>query len=339
MKKVSVFDFNKARVESIDLSEPCIVALYGLRSETPEGLAKNLLNKIEFMLHKMDLSANVCGNIHDLYLLNDKFANFINRANSKLFDKGHNPFVFCFQLFVPGFFNRYANDLFNMTLLPRITDKNGKALPVEVAKNNLRKIVFFSHSYGARMVSALDEKLTKKLLELKYSPEQAQDIQKQLVFIEESPIEVFSNLKSTYIRFISLLDGVMAYKKLYDTDNRVTYYEKYNIVSAPKIHESSNSSQSKREHTVWPMVARVSMTEQGRQITNILNQVFYNALTLPRIEGLASLCDFKGLNTKIIQKPMLKKIEKIPTEKAKNLAFISSSLLNGNVKKSKNLSR
>ncbi|MBR0212783.1 MAG: hypothetical protein IJQ55_04205, partial [Alphaproteobacteria bacterium] len=84
---------------------------------------------------------------------------------------------------------------------------------------------------------------------------------------------------------------------------------------------------------------RVSMTEQGRQITNILNQVFYNALTLPRIEGLVSLCDFKGLNTKIIQKPMLKKIEKIPTEKAKNLAFISSSLLNGNVKKSKNLSR
>lgn len=339
MKKVSVFYSNQMQVENIDLSVPCIVVLSGLRSENPEGLSRNLLNKIEVMLRNMDLKANVCGNIHNLYLLNDKAANLINNVNSKLFAKGHNPFVFGFQLLVPGYFNKFADDLFNMTILPRITDAKGNALPVEVAKDNLRKIVFFSHSYGARMVSVLDKKLTKKLSGLKYTPEQIADIQKQLVFIEEAPICVFSNLKSTCIKFVSLLDGVMTYKKLYDTDESVTYYEKYNIVSVPKMHNVSIVDAADKEHYIWPLNVRKSMTEQGQQTIKILNRVFYNALTLPRIDGVNSLANIKDLDKNIVQKPLLKKIEKIPTEKAKNVAFVSVSVLQRLKTYAKNLSR
>ena len=63
-------------------------------------------------------------------------ANIIYRIMSKL------PFM------VSNFdrigFHKNVQDLFELLILPRITDKNGNKLPVQTAKQNIRDITFVS---------------------------------------------------------------------------------------------------------------------------------------------------------------------------------------------------
>lgn len=336
MGKTNVFDLKKNSVESIELSVPCIFVLNGFRSQNdnPDGLSKNVLGKVKFMLDKMGVTANLCGDIHDLYLLNENIIDFINNIKSGMFKKSKNLFVYASHLFLPGYFNCYVNKVFNSAILPRIVNKNGEALPVEKAKDNLRKIVFFTHCYGSRVAALLDKKLYRKLRELKYTDQEVQDIQKQLVFIEEAPCCLFSDFKSTCVKFVSLYDNVMFYRKLYGMNNIVAYDEKRNIVSVPRIYNLSKLDDKNKEHHLWSLVARDSMTEQGQELIKVLNIVFYNALTLSRIDNVDSLADFKKLDTNIVQKPMLKRLEKISSKKIQNIIFASSSTVSKKLLKS-----
>lgn len=329
MNKVNLFYSNQTIVDSIDLSVPCVVMLSGLRSDTPKEFSKNVLCKIEKMLQQANLKANVCGTVHDLSFLNANVAKILCGINDKIFNKYKNVFVFGFHFFVPGFFRKYANRVFDLTILPRIVDEAGNPQPVEKVKDNFRKIVFLAHCYGIRMASMLDDILTKKLRELNYSQQQADDIQKQLVFIVESPSGIFTNIKATHIKFASLSDELMRYKDLYSTDNNITYNEQYNNIITPQMYKETSMFKKIKniEHSFWPLSICNDMTEQGQQTIKILNRVFYNALTLPRIDGVDSLANIKDLDKNIVQKPLLKKIEKIPTEKAKNVAFVSVSVL------------
>ena len=332
MNKSSIFYYNQTPVDNIDLSVPCVVGLSGMRSQTPKDMSENFLNKIDMMLRHIGVSANVCGNIHDLSMLNDNVAKVFNAVNTKLHLEQKNLFTFGFQFFVPGFFNRYVQSLFDIMILPRIVDKNGQPLPEEMAKDNLRKIVFFPYCYGMRAMLMLDKKLTEKLRELNYTPKQIKDIQKQLVFIVESPSSIFMDIKSTCVKFLSLADSTTFYKNLYSTGNNITYYEKYGIISVPKMFKVSTSFKQDREHHSWPMVARNSMTEQGRAMIDMLDGAFYNALTLPRVDGVKSLVNVDGMDKSVSEKPMLKFLEKIPTRCAKNIIFVSYSFVANHIK-------
>ena len=332
MNKASVFYYDQTPVDNIDLSVPCVVALSGMRSQTPKDMSENFLNKIDMMLKHIGISANVCGNIHDLSMLNDNVAKVFYTVNTKLHLEKKNLFAFGFQFFVPGFFNRYVQSLFDMMILPRIVDKNGNPFPEEMTKDNLRKIVFLSYCYGIRAMIMLDKKLTDKLRELNYTPQQVEDIQKQLVFIVESPSSIFMDIKSTCVKFLSLTDSTSFYKKLYSTGNNITYYEKYNIISTPKMFKVSTSCHQDREHHSWPMVARNSMTEQGRALIDMLDKAFYNALVLPRVDGIKSLVNVDDLDKSVSEKPMLKFLEKIPTRRAKNIIFVSYSFVTNHIK-------
>lgn len=330
MNKVNLFYSNQTIVDSIDLSVPCVVMLSGLRSDTPKEFSKNCLCKIDKMLQQANLKANVCGTVHDLSFLNANVAKIFCGINDKIFNKYKNVFVFGFHFFVPGFFRKYANRVFDLTILPRIVDEAGNPQPVEKVKDNFRKIVFLAHCYGIRMASMLDDILTKKLRELNYSQQQADDIQKQLVFIVESPSGIFTNIKATHIKFASLSDELMRYKDLYSTDNNITYNEQYNIIITPRMYKETSMFKKIKniEHSFWPLSICNDMTQQGKMTVNLLNKVFYNALTLERINGLGMLVDMDGVKKATVKKTMMKFFEKIPTQKVKNIVFVSYSVVN-----------
>ena len=334
MNKVSMFYSNQKPVDDIDVSVPCIVFLSGLRSDTPKGLSKHCLNKIDIMLRDLGVCANVCGNIHDLSLINDKLADKLNDINDKFFPKCKNVFVFGFQLFVPGFFKRYVKCMFEKIILPRIVDKDCKALPTDVIKKNLRNVVFFVHCYGAKIFFYMDKMLTQKLIELNYSSDQVNEIQKQMVVIAESPSWMFNNLKSTFVNFISLADKTLPYDKLYESNCYVNFIEEYNIVATQSMYKHRKLFNKNIEHIMWSLVEQSSMTEQGKQTINILKTVFYRALTLPYIENVQSLLKNCEIEKNIKQQPMLKIIEKIPTVKMKNFVFVTMALMNRVLNKS-----
>lgn len=321
--KISVFYADETPVGKIDVSVPCVAMLSGMRNDTRETLPKNVLVKIQNMLQDFGIHAKVFGNIHDLSLVDKKTADKLQRINDKFFKNHENMFVFGLQLFSSKFFQEYAENMFAKMLLPRVVDGAGNALPVEVVKNNMRKIVFFSHCYGARMFLYMDRILTNVLRNLKYTPEQIKDIQKQLVLIAESPSHLFNNVGATVVNFISLADDTMVYKDLYTMDNYVNYSEKYSMVATPRIFRIKDSAGRDKEHHIWPFRTRKSMTEQGRETIHILRHVFYNAMTLPRVENVQSLLNGCEMKKNIAVRPALKAIEKMPNADMKNFAFLS----------------
>jgi hypothetical protein len=96
--------------------------------------------------------------------------------------------------------------------------------------------------------------------------------------------------------------------------------------------ESKSSIKKDREHHSWPMVARNSMTEQGRAVIDMMDAAFYNALVLPRVDGIRSLVNIDDIDKNVSKKPMLKILEKIPTRRAKNIIFVSCSFVTKHIK-------
>ena len=329
MKKVNIFNLDKTPVENIDFSTPCVFFIGGATGGA-QYLRVVSNNKIDTMLRNLGINANVYINVYDLSLLGDGFEKFTNKIHKVFSLKDKKRTVFFFQVLMPLFFTHYVENLFDTMILPRIIDENGAPLPVDVAKDNLRKIVFYTHCYGNRVVNRFDKMLNKKLAELNYSPSQVAEIQKQLVFLSQSPSFVFNKLKSTYLNFLSMADAAMLYKHLYSTQDTITYFEKYHIVSIPKFYTNSDKygKITNQEHKLWPLVETPSMTDDGKTMVQIMERAFYNALTLPRVDTTESLLDNKQFDTDITVKPWLRTLEHIPTQRLKNLFFSSVSISN-----------
>ena len=329
MKKVNIFNLDKTPVENIDFSTPCIFILGGAISGK-ELLRIVSFNRIKDMLSNMGLCANVYVNTYDLSMLNEKFANVANKINDKFFNPNKNVFVFGFQLFVPLYFNAYVQRLFDSLILPRLVDSDGNALPVDIVQNNLRKIVFYSHCYGNRVANRLDKKLTQHLKKLNYSADEIKQIQKQLVFICQSSAFLFKTPKSTYLNFLSLSDAAVLFDKLYSINGHITYIEKYHAVSVPRVYKGNPGPNKLKniEHKIWPLIENSRMTNDGKTIIQIMDNVFYQALTLPHLEGESSLLNYEKLNQEIKSKTLLRILEKVPTNKLKNTIFASASVFN-----------
>ena len=125
-------------------------------------------------------------------------------------------------------------------------------------------------------------------------------------------------------------DVAMLYKNLYSTQNTITYFEKYHIVSVPKFYTNSDKygKSTNQEHKLWPLVETSSITDDGKTMIQIMNRAFYNALTLPRVDSPESLLDNNKFNSTITIKPWMHILEKIPTQRAKNIIFSSVSGFN-----------
>lgn len=329
MKKVNIFNLDKTPVEKIDFSTPCIFFIGGATGGA-QYLRVVSNNKVDTMLQNLDINANVYINVYDLSLLGDGFENFANKIHKVFSLKDKKRTVFIFQVLMPLFFTKYVQNLFDTMILPRIVDENGAPLPAETAKDNLRKIVFYTHCYGNRVVNRFDKMLNKKLTELNYSPTQVAEIQKQLVILSQSPSFVFNKLKSTYLNFLSMTDEAMLYKHLFSTNDTITYFEKYHIVSVPQVYTRSTKygKFTNQEHRLWPLMESPSMTDGGKTMIQVMDRAFFNALTLPRVDAPEALLDKEHFDTDVTVKPWLSVLEHVPTQRLKNLFFSSVSISN-----------
>jgi len=118
----------------------------------------------------------------------------------------HKKRIFSYQKF---FVPTYLDDLFNRILLPRITDKNGKRLPIDIAKRQIRKITFLGHCHGGYVILMMEERLQSKMRDLGYSNDEINQVLSQMLTVALNPTCPLNVAKSQFISFTSLYDNVV----------------------------------------------------------------------------------------------------------------------------------
>lgn len=118
----------------------------------------------------------------------------------------HKKRIFSYQkYFVPA----YLDDLFNKILLPRITDTNGKRLPIDTAKQQIRKMTILAHCHGGYVALMLEERLQSKMQDLGYSKDEINQILSQMLVVALNPSCPLGVTKSQFISFTSLYDNTV----------------------------------------------------------------------------------------------------------------------------------
>lgn len=102
---------------------------------------------------------------------------------------------------------KYIDEIFNILLLPRISDLHGNKLPLSVAQSSLRKINILAHCQGAYVALMLSDRLQHKMTSLGYTPDEISQIQSQLLVVALAPICPLGVSKSRFISFMSAYDS------------------------------------------------------------------------------------------------------------------------------------
>lgn len=82
----------------------------------------------------------------------------------------------------------YIKDIFDNTILPRITASDGNnRLHLRQARQNIRHLNIVAHCHGAYVAVQLEKLMDKKMNELGYSPEEQLKIKSQLLVLAYNP--------------------------------------------------------------------------------------------------------------------------------------------------------
>lgn len=103
----------------------------------------------------------------------------------------------------------YIRELFDKIFLPRITQKDGTRLPINIACSNLRKITLFCHCHGSFVFAKTEDLLIEKMLSLGYTQKEIDTILAELVVIVYAPFMPIDKHKATIISFCSINDNVL----------------------------------------------------------------------------------------------------------------------------------
>lgn len=105
------------------------------------------------------------------------------------------------------FETEYTVELFNETILPRITDKSGGRLPTDIAMRNIRKINFVTHCHGAYIALRLADIMKQKMIELGYSKTDIKNVQSQMLVTALNPACPLGTTDIRMISFMSVYDN------------------------------------------------------------------------------------------------------------------------------------
>lgn len=138
---------------------------------------------------------------------NDKLKNLI-KLKLRDFDKeiqiALSKKIFTYDKFLKS--SKYLPELFTATILPRITNKNGKPLPVNTVMRNMRKINFVTHCHGAYVALMLLEMMHKKLRDIGYSGADIKRIESQVLVTALNPACPLGVTNARVISFMSADD-------------------------------------------------------------------------------------------------------------------------------------
>ena len=101
----------------------------------------------------------------------------------------------------------YVFDIYKKIVEPRISIQDGsKKIDPEQAAINLRKVTFMAHCHGAFVALKLEEFMSKKMTELKYSVREKEFILRQMLVVAQAPAAPLGVAHSTFVSFLSAVD-------------------------------------------------------------------------------------------------------------------------------------
>ena len=117
--------------------------------------------------------------------------------------------------------------LFNVLLLPRITDDAGRKISLIESKKRIRKIKFYAHCHGATTIFQLGNLMHEKMINLGYSLKEINEIEKNLLVIQHSPIAPLDRMNFNTLSFASADDTMM---NQYDQFSEYIYENSADII-------------------------------------------------------------------------------------------------------------
>ena len=201
--------------DNIDDKKPCVLVLGGDGVVQEKALNGYLGNVVRLLAkYGLDDKVNVYGVVYD-------FGDYLqlNSARTKMMDdyhrnlsSRHNSFALSkrreiLQSITPESKNpKYIKDIFEKTVLPRITDENGQKLDTATAAHNIRNLHIVAHCHGAFTALKLEEMMQQKMEQLGYDKDEREFIQKQMLIVAQSPYCPLGVSKSTMVSFFSAAD-------------------------------------------------------------------------------------------------------------------------------------
>ena len=121
-------------------------------------------------------------------------------ARSKILNKIHDS---------PVLDTQYINDLYNIVIHPRIVDANGNRFSDDVAVQNVRNAIFYTHCHGATTVRTFQNIMARDMREHEYDPHAIREIMRNVLVIQHAPVAPLERSKFNTISFMSANDTQM----------------------------------------------------------------------------------------------------------------------------------
>jgi len=129
----------------------------------------------------------------------------------------------------------YIHELYDAIIRPRISDKNGNKLPDNKALQNIRNIIFYTHSHGSTPVRAFQDIMFSDMHELGYDPATITNIMKNLLVVQHAPMSPLEKSKFNTVSFMSANDTDLDFHNKFSE-----YIIEHNADIAPSYFELGN---------------------------------------------------------------------------------------------------
>lgn len=119
----------------------------------------------------------------------------------------------------------YAQDIFEKTLLPRVSDGNGRRVDLDTALRRVREMNLLAQCHGGHVIRVIEQHMNDAMVKMGYSAQEIKQVMAQVFVTAFAPSCALGNSKFQFISFMSAYDQVVdvpnnwVYK--YVTDNRI----------------------------------------------------------------------------------------------------------------------
>ncbi|MBP5707945.1 MAG: hypothetical protein J6W79_03040 [Alphaproteobacteria bacterium] len=157
---------------------------------------------------------------------NQERANAFTNARSKILNPGAT---------IYDVDTNYVHELYDAIIRPRIADDNGDKLHDDVALQNARNVIFFTHCHGSVTVRTFQDIMLSDMRKLGYAPAIITKIMKSILVIQHAPVSPLEKSRFNTLSFMSATDTNM------DFHNKFSEYViEHNADISPSYFELGN---------------------------------------------------------------------------------------------------
>ena len=210
VKKTEENPYGYKKVTALPPHETCVLYLGGngsVSDKAANGYAKIIQNEI---LDSIDASIPVYSVTYHFEKNDDRLARDLEyiRHRKTILQKKESKNEKINNATEEELNPKYIDDLFRHTILPRISQKDGKEkLPTQEACKNIRKLNIVAHCHGGYVALKLEEKMQESMKALGYNDKDRELIQSQMMVIAHAPDCPLGVSKSQFISFRSAYDS------------------------------------------------------------------------------------------------------------------------------------